>query len=393
MTHVQREKNNILCVHQGSELYGSDKSFVAAVAALDKASDFDVEVVIPHPGPIQKLFAERGISAIETRHLWVLRKADLLYSLTLGLFANLRALWRALSDVSKYSLVYVNTAVIIDYLIASILLRRQIVVHVREIPTGFAMKVISALLRAANAKVIFNSNATRDAFNFPSKMEQGVVHNGFEAPAPFKKDLYDGARPLRILCIGRLNSWKGQSVLVRACARLTSEERERISVRIAGGVYKDQTHFRENLAAEIEKAGLGDTIEMVDFVDDPADEYLAADIVVVPSTLPEPFGRVAIEGMAYKSAVIASAHGGLTEIVEDGRTGTLIPPGDDAALAMAITGYLQDANKVREHGNEGAARFAREFTQEACDRALVNILRKWMDERAEEIQEVGASSL
>jgi glycosyltransferase involved in cell wall biosynthesis len=365
----------ILCVHQGTEKYGSDKSFVAAVAAIERFEDNQTSILLPGQGEIFSLIQDAGLDAPAVRHLWVLRKADFLRAVTLGLPRNLFAVWRAMRDLRRHDLVYVNTAVIVDFFLASILTRRRLVVHVREIPVGVALKVIRALLIAARATVIFNSQATRIAFDLPTdKQRQSVVYNGFEPPAPFAKESYDGQRPLRLLCIGRLNAWKGQEVLVRACALLPERLRDRVRVRIVGGVYKDQTHFREALVKEIADNSLSGIIEMIDFIDDPSKEYIASDLVIVPSTLPEPFGRVAIEGMAYRNSIIATNQGGLTEIVEDGVTGKLIPPSDPQALCDAIATYADTPATLAQDATAAEARFLSVFTQNACDNALIAAL-------------------
>ena len=64
--------------------------------------------------------------------------------------------------------------------------------------------------------------------------------------------------------------------------------------------------------------------------------YKLADVVVSASTRPEGFGRVIAEAQAMGRPVIATDHGGAREIVLDGETGWLVPPGDPAALADAI---------------------------------------------------------
>ena len=69
--------------------------------------------------------------------------------------------------------------------------------------------------------------------------------------------------------------------------------------------------------------------------------YRRADIVVVPSKLPEPLGRVAIEAMSFGRPVIASEIGGLPQVVKDQVTGWLIPPGDAAVLAEAIRRIIE----------------------------------------------------
>jgi len=367
----------VLCVHQGTEKYGSDKSFVAAVSALEAQPDMKTQILLPGEGSIVELIRDAQLPSADLRYIWVLRKVGFLKSITVGLPRNLLAVFKAIQDLKKYDVVYVNTAVIVDFMLAAILTRCRMIIHVREIPVGVAMKVIRQLLIFTKSQVIFNSHATAQAFDLPRTQPQSVVYNGFDAPAPFEKQLYDGVRPLRVLCIGRLNSWKGQEILVRACALLSAEDRDKLCVRIVGGVYKDQNHFRTNLENEISKTQLNDTIVIQDFIDDPSQEYIDADVVVVPSTLPEPFGRVAIEGMAYGGVIIASNHGGLSEIVVDGKTGCLVPPNDASSIAEALSFLIRNPEIVSQYSAAGKARFANVFTQSICDDCLMHTVRRF----------------
>jgi glycosyltransferase involved in cell wall biosynthesis len=86
--------------------------------------------------------------------------------------------------------------------------------------------------------------------------------------------------------------------------------------------------------------------------------------VVVPSILPETFGLVALEAAAVGRPVIASAIGGLEDVVVDGETGLLVPPGDGAALGAAIRALLGD-EELRRRLGEAAVQRARDFSAEA----------------------------
>jgi glycosyltransferase involved in cell wall biosynthesis len=76
----------------------------------------------------------------------------------------------------------------------------------------------------------------------------------------------------------------------------------------------------------------------------------SADVVVHASTSPEPFGRVIIEGMAMARPVVATAIGAPPEIIRDGVTGILVPPGDAAALAAVLDRLLADPDMRRRLG-------------------------------------------
>ncbi len=365
---------HVTCVHQSVEMYGSDKSFAAAVLALSNDDRFTPNVILPDSGP---LLDHLGDVDVAIEWLWVLRKANLLWALTLGLPRNITSVVQAARRLRSSQLVYVNTAVVLSYLFSSILTGRRLIVHVREIPTGLAMRVLRRLLVTARAHTIFNSKATADAFCLPADQPQAVIFNGFTAKGPVSRTYNAQNRPLNILCIGRLNSWKGQEVLLEAITLLPQSLRQKLAVRIVGGVYKTQEHFRTRLQEQVNTKHLHNIVTLVDFVEEPRDEYLQADIVVVPSTRPEPFGRVAIEAMAYGCAVIAANHGGLTEIVKHDVTGKLVNPSDPASLAKAISDYINSPELVETHGRAGQDHFVHNFTQDACDRALCTLLASW----------------
>jgi glycosyltransferase involved in cell wall biosynthesis len=81
-------------------------------------------------------------------------------------------------------------------------------------------------------------------------------------------------------------------------------------------------------------------------------------VAVVPSLWPEPFGLVALEAMAAGKPVVASAVGGLADLVVDGATGILVPPGDVEALRGAIARLLGDPLLREKMGQAGRARAA-----------------------------------
>ena len=93
----------------------------------------------------------------------------------------------------------------------------------------------------------------------------------------------------------------------------------------------------------------------------------------MPSRL-EPFGNVAVEGSASGRPVIAAAVGGLPEIVEDGVTGSLVPPDDAAQLALAIHRMLQAPQLAADLGARGASRVRRRFSMERFAHDMVGVV-------------------
>ncbi len=109
----------ITCVHQGFELYGSDRCFIETVRTIRAAHpDARIDVVLPRSGPIVAAL-EPFASEIVIAPLWILRRKNLARLVTLGLMALPIAMIRAWRRIRASDLVYINTTVVADYLLAA----------------------------------------------------------------------------------------------------------------------------------------------------------------------------------------------------------------------------------------------------------------------------------
>jgi glycosyltransferase involved in cell wall biosynthesis len=150
------------------------------------------------------------------------------------------------------------------------------------------------------------------------------------------------ARPYTALFVGRLVARKGVSTLIEALALLPHALDARVTV-VGDGPE------RAALATLARERGLGARVTFRGRVPDAElrAAYRSADVLVLPSVVDtrgdtEGLGVVLLEAMAFGVPVVASRLGGITDIVTDGVTGRLVPPGDAAALAAALTGLARD---------------------------------------------------
>jgi glycosyltransferase involved in cell wall biosynthesis len=134
---------------------------------------------------------------------------------------------------------------------------------------------------------------------------------------------------------------------------------------MVGGVYDQDDSVRRQLLADIEARGLQQQVIVQDFRADVGNVLADLDVFVLPSTEPDPFPTVVLEAMAAGRPVVAFRHGGVCEMVEEGVTGLLCPPGDLDALAQAIDSLLMDPDRRKRMGEAGQARLQRLFTREA----------------------------
>ena len=368
----------IACVHQGYELYGSDRSFAESVAALRAAFPAaEIEVVLPREGPIVDILKPHA-SRIVFEPLWVLRRQAMLKLATVEMARLPAALWRAWRRMRDNDLTYINTSIIADYALAARLKPRKALLHIHEIPEGVLRKVLVALMRWSGADLIFNSRATRATFGDPPPIDAKgrrthVVYNGVAGPAAALPMTYDGSRPLKVLLLGRVNRIKGQEVLLDAVASLSAELRDRVEVRLVGGAF-ESVEREQALAELVGRIGLAGHVKVLPFVSDPADHYRWADIVAVPSRRPESLGRVAIEAMGWGRPPLVSAIGGLVEVVADGETGWHVPPGNAAALAGKLGEIILRPDRWRGFAAAGRARYEAVFSEPIAAAAIVAIV-------------------
>ena len=365
----------IACVHQGYELYGSDRCFIETVRGLRTAfPSAAIDVVLPRPGPIVDALADVA-STVQFEALWILRRRGLARLATVGLLRLPGALLRAARRFAASDLVYVNTTVVADHLLVSRFFPGRAILHAHEIPEGVTRRVLRALMLWSGAEIVFNSRATRDAFALPSRRRASVIHNGIAGPAAPEPVTFDGTRPLRLLMLGRISRIKGQCVLLDALDALPAAVRARVEVRIVGSAFEDPD--RERALAERIAASTGAArVHLLPFTADPAPHYRWADVVVVPSRLPESLGRVAIEAMAYGRPALVSGIGGLVEVVAHASTGWIVPPDDAPALAAALAGIVERPAAWRSYGAAARTRYETLFSEAAAAEAIAALVMR-----------------
>ena len=158
-----------------------------------------------------------------------------------------------------------------------------------------------------------------------------------------------GAGMLRPLwaCVGRLERQKGQDVLLEALALLRQRGIDFVCAFAGDG------SLRESLESRSDALGLGAHARFLGQLEDPAPLLAAADAVVLPSRW-EGLPLVVLEALARGRPVVASAVGGIPEVIEDGIHGRLVPPDDAPALAAALEDCFRRSDVAQQMGRRGA---------------------------------------
>jgi glycosyltransferase involved in cell wall biosynthesis len=162
---------------------------------------------------------------------------------------------------------------------------------------------------------------------------------------PARLPLPQGGRVL--LAMGRLHPNKDFATLLRAMARLPGD----VQLALAGD--GPERAALEALAGEL---GLAHRVAFLGWRQDIGALLAGCVALVVPSQV-EPLGNVVLEGFAAGRPVVATEADGPRELIEDRRTGLLVPVGDDAALAAALDGLLAEPERATAIGAAGRAEF------------------------------------
>lgn len=370
--------HTILVAHQSAEMYGSDRVLLYLLEGLS-GSAFNAVVVVPVDGPLVAALRAAGLEVHVIPLVKVSRKTLGLLSL-LRLPGDLRDSIRAIDNVlsgRKVEAVYSNTVAVLAAAVWAYLKGVPHLWHVHEIllkPT-FVRKLFPFLIRLFSDRVVCNSEMTRSWIVGEQKSLDArtvVIWNG-QGSRP-EKNLYAVARVAEavrlangevvVALVGRVNKWKGQSVLVDAATILWDEGVRNIRFVFVGGAVlgEDGQTVLSNLLTRMKDSPACENLVWLDYIDDVWCIWDLCDIAVVPSIEPEPFGMVAIEAMASGRPVIAAAHGGLTDIVVDGETGFLVQPRSASSLALAIKNLALDPELRREMGRKGQLRQRKVFS-------------------------------
>lgn len=342
-----------LCVHQGHELYGSDRVFIQSVKAIrEEWPDSYITVHLSQEGLIVDKISSYA-SQIIFGNLSILRKGNITLNFVIRLIKNIYINHKR---SRQYDFVYINTGVIACYNFISLFIKNKFILHLHEIPIGTVKLYFTFICKYTKALIITNSRATNSYSNGI------IIYNGIP-PVNYLKERTPSSSSLKLLLIGRLNSWKGHKIALQAIRVLKDRNISDIKLNMVGSYYSNNSHYLDDIKKMIIELNLENQIEIHNFIIDPSEYYKNADCVLVPSIHPEPFGLVATEAMNWSLPVIASNHGGLTEIVDHNKTGILVKPSDAESLAHAIQSYFYDRETMHIHGKAGRERFMNLFQE------------------------------
>lgn len=190
-----------------------------------------------------------------------------------------------------------------------------------------------------------------------SRTKGKIIHNGINLSdymqscdtLQVRKELNCMPDQILVGLVARLDWWKGHEFFLEAMAEVATKNNN-IKGLIIGGLaelsYDRSIRYLDMLHVMVNSLGLEEKIIFTGHRSDVPCLLAALDVVVHASSTPEPFGLTIIEGMASGKPVVATAAGGVLDILQDGVNGLLVPCKDSKAMAGAILQILSDRDKA-----------------------------------------------
>ncbi|MFZ2197028.1 MAG: glycosyltransferase family 4 protein [Thermodesulfovibrionales bacterium] len=365
----------VLYIDHSPKPGGATRVLLNVLDELD-CQEFEPVIICAEGSHVIPLFQERGYKVEPTPLPWFTKQASpmmmLSYAYQLVVFAfTLRGL------VRKYraSMVCSNGFITAIYcaIPARLLIGRPLIWHMHDIlEPGLFNKLFIRLAVWGSREIICVSKAVRESLiDFGAKPAKcRVIYNHVSLnTGPLsavdirtKFGLQAGRPVLGI--IGNISRLKGHLVLLQALKELREAGTVLYCLVVGETLCVSDDEYRQEVNAFIVANRLSDTIVFTGFRKDSMDLIAGVDVVVHPATLPDSLPTAILEAMVLEKPVIASRIGGIPEIVEDGVSGFLTPPGDSSALAMALSRLLKDDALRVAMGREGKRIVEERFSRE-----------------------------
>lgn len=351
----------ILYLHAGAEMYGADKILLELTTRLDKRK-FRPIVVLPCEGILKKKLEKEGI-VVKVIPYPILRRKYFNFK---GIINYITQYRRECCSIIKYlqennfniDLIHVNTLAVLEGIDLKKKLNVPLYWHVHEIILHPRMvnKFLCVCVNKYANKVIAVSDAVRNhlikgGVHF-SKIK--VVHNGIDpdvfSPLVNSNYLYKEwnipRQAVKIGMIGRINNWKGQSDFLLSLSPLLRKYNN-LYLFMVGSAFEGQEWRISNLKKKISLLPNHNRIIFSKFRKDNYAVEHFFDILILPSTSPDPFPTVVLESMGCGRAIIGYAHGGITEMVKNDYNGMLVKPLDKVALRNAVNKCIKEKEYIR----------------------------------------------
>lgn len=337
-------------IHYTSDILGgSDKSLYELVESLDKSHILPIMILKKNDpmiieyeklnikvyslifyGPPKKLFSKRAF---------------------LFLLTFIPSIFHILKIIKKEKpeTIHINTSLNIQGGLGAYFSKVPFVWHIREIMgNGILDSLIKKIVCKLSTKTIAISNAVKENYNCKNT---AIIYNGMNLEEYKILKKTKNKENIVITCIGRFEEWKGQHILVESLPRVLKSQ-DNILVQFVGGAASAKPEYLKKVTNRVLELHLSNKVKFLGLRNDVPKILSKTDILVVPTSTSEPFGRTIIEGMASECIVIATASGGPLEIINNNKTGFLITPNSVNELSNILIKITDNIDAYHFIGSE-----------------------------------------
>lgn len=365
----------VVVAHPGAELFGSDRMVRESVAAL-RENGTRVVVSVPTEGPLIGELRKLGAEVVVAPG-FVVRKALLRPSkwgqLVRDSLRGIGAAWRILRRV-RPDAVYVSTITIPLWPVIARIRGIPVISHVHEAEAS-GSTLINRLLYAPHTlsrEVLVNSRFSQAtiARALPRLASRAhVVLNGVAGPAEPPPPRSDQHGAIRVLYLGRLSPRKGPDLVISA-ATILADEGVSVDLTLVGDAFPGYEWFGEELRRQASVAPPLVSVRFAGFHSDVWSFVAAADIIVVPSRVDEPFGNTAVEAVLGLRPVVVADTSGLREAASGYPTARMVPVDEPAAISARLREISHEWTTVRSNVEASRTEALRRHAPEAYRAAV-----------------------
>lgn len=378
-----KKSKNLLFTNASSDLYGASRIFLNTILLAQKAGHQPF-VVLTSPGTLVDELRSHGIP-VRILQLGILRRK---YMSLGGLINRFYVITKAFLQLVRFirthniHLVYSNACGIFAPALAAKVTGVSHLFHVHEVIENPRVmgKFTAKFMKWFASEVIVVSEAVKQSWLvYDKKLKIKVIYNGLvyddflHEKEDLRQELNIADQEFIIGMIARVHFWKGQTYFLEI-ARHLLDLGVKARFIMVGDAFSGYEYLYDEISQKKQALQLEDHVLDLGYRADIPKVMNTLNLLILPSTNPDPLPTVILEAMASGLPVVATAHGGAQEMIAEGETGSLIPWDNSVEAAQIISRLSAGALSWEEMGGKGRKRALEAFSLASYEENILKVI-------------------